>query len=295
MNASHNHVDDGSCRLNASGYDRASSGLLALLTVVGLAVLVLGTSWLNARMHGDRVIPPPPPKKSPTEHWAIYQGEGNPLTGKPRFDPVKNEQLQLSDAEDDLLKKTLENATKEAASQAAAFDLPPLSNEKGFGIGDGNDMDGFRTPSKTPPQELLRRWEVRFAKGMTLDEYARQLDFFHIELAVLLPNGRVAYASNLSKRRPDGRTGEAANESRYYLVWRSGELQQADRQLLGRAGIDVGDRPIVKFLPPPLEAQLVALEKAHAGEKFNRLRSTRFGIRAEGDGYAFHVVGQSYR
>jgi hypothetical protein len=295
MNASHTHFDAGSSRLVATIYDRASSWLIALLMVAGLAVLVLGASWLSARLPKKDGKPLPPPPPPPPESWAIFQGEGAPLAGKPRLDPVKNNDLSLSDAEDELLKKTLDNAAEAAKSTVSEFDLPPLPDKFGYGIGPGGDQVGPRRPFMDPLQERLRRWEVRFSKGMTLDTYARQLDFFRIELGVLLADGRVAYASNFSKSRPDSRNGEASQESRYYLLWRSGELEEDDRRLLARAGIEAGERPIIKFLPPPLEAQLAALERDFAGESYNRLRFTRFGIRAEGDGFAFYVIEQGFR
>ena len=47
-----------------------------------------------------------------------------------------------------------------------------------------------------------RRWEVMFDKGLTLEAYAQQLDFFGIELGVLRPNNRVEYAFNLARIAP---------------------------------------------------------------------------------------------
>ena len=102
-----------------------------------------------------------------------------------------------------------------------------------------------------------------FSKA-TLDAYAKQLDFFKIELGILQPDNKIIYAYNLAKPKPDSRvvSNPALNEKRYYLTWRTGEMQQADRDLLAKAGVEVGDRLILKFLPKEVELELMGLEKA---------------------------------
>ncbi len=143
---------------------------------------------------------------------------------------------------------------------------------------------------------IARQWEVYFIEGNTLEGYARQLDFFKIELGVLMPNNQVAYATNLSQPRPSTRTGQADLERRYYLTWRGGNLIEADRELLARAGIDTTGRIILKFLPPELEAQLLAMERQRAGDQAKSIRRTRFGVRPGGSGgYSFVVLEQTYR
>jgi hypothetical protein len=176
------------------------------------------------------------------------------------------------------------------ALKTAQLDDPAWGGRRGPGKGGGS---GGGTGSGSG---VSRRWEVRFLKGNTLDTYARQLDFFGIELGVLMPGNRVIYAFNLTKRKPDTRTAAADQEKRYYLTWRSGELQEADRELLGRAGIQNTGRIILKFLTPQIEAHLAGLEKAHAGRHAENVRRTRFEVRDDGaGGYCFVVVDQSYK
>ena len=69
-------------------------------------------------------------------------------------------------------------------------------------------------------------------------------------------------------------------------------MQQADRDLLARAGIDVGDSLVLKFLPPEVEKQLIGLEESYAGAEAKRIRKTRFGVRADGAGFTFFVLEQ---
>jgi hypothetical protein len=116
----------------------------------------------------------------------------------------------------------------------------------------------------------------------------------------VLPGNRVAYASDLSSGSPTQRTGPADADKRIYLTWRSGPLQQADRELLRRAGIDPSGRMVLKFLPPELAQRMAGLEQSHARQEKGegaekRVRRTRFGVVPRGDGWDLIVFEQSYR
>ena len=94
------------------------------------------------------------------------------------------------------------------------------------------------------------------------------------------PTTRSSTPAISTKSKPDTRTvaNPAARENRYYLTWRSGEMQQADRDLFSRAGVEVGDALVVKFLPQEIEQRLVELgkelcwrrRKAHPQDPFRR-------------------------
>jgi len=161
------------------------------------------------------------------------------------------------------------------------------SRGDGRGVGTGSGPGGFGT---------ARNWDLRLTKGKTLETYARQLDHFGIWLGVLRAgNKEYQYAFNLSKQKPDPKTGPAEKDKRYHFVWPKGkspELQEADRKLLERAGIESKGRIILKFLPPEVEADLMRKEKAHAGREPSEIRKTRFGIRSTPSGYEFYVIEQ---
>ncbi len=140
-----------------------------------------------------------------------------------------------------------------------------------------------------------RNWEIRFPKGQTVETYAKQLDFFGIELAVVLPESMLLYVSRLSADKPTTRTGKAADEKRFYLTWRGGELSLADLELLNRAGVEARNRVLLKLLPPELEKKLTELERQAAGARADRVRKTRFDIRPAENGYQFVVVEQWFQ
>jgi len=159
---------------------------------------------------------------------------------------------------------------------------------------DGRPWGDLRQPQSAAPSPW-NRWEIRLLEGHTLDTYARQLDFFGIELGVLLPDGEVLYAFNLSQARPDTRVGDVGNEKRCYLTWQAGRLREADLELLARAGVDSKGRVVLKFVPPAVERKLAELEQAEAGSALDRVEKTCFGIRAAESGYEFFIYEQIRR
>lgn len=155
---------------------------------------------------------------------------------------------------------------------------------------------GRRRVVKTREEATAQRnWEIRFPKGQTVETYAKQLDFFGIELAVVLPEGQLIYISRLSSDKPTTRTGRAADEKRFYLTWRGGELSLADLELLHRAGVEARNRVLLKLLPDDLERKLAELERTAAGARADRVRKTRFDIKPTENGYEFVVVEQWFQ
>jgi hypothetical protein len=177
------------------------------------------------------------------------------------------------------------------AANAALLDNPALialMNSRGEVAGDPRQSN----PAAPDDARTARNWELHFLRGSTLENYARQLDHFGIELGVLLPGNKLAYATGFSQPKPQSRSGPADAEKRYYLTWRKSESQQADRELLARAGMSSEGQIILKFLPPALEKQLAELEQQHAAGRPGAIVQTAFAVRAEGDAYVLQVIEQ---
>ena len=278
--ASQSHSDR--YRLKVSHYDRVSSMLLALVVLLGVVVFVLLVVWLTNRIflrQGAVAV----------ELLELGSGEGPLGGGRELAEPI-DEEIEV---EEPAVQDTLAAIADAVALKSVQLDDPSLSGRAGPGTGGGPGGSGGGPGSGSG---ATRHWEVRFIKGNTLESYARQLDFFGIELGVLMPGNKVVYAFNLSKRKPDTRTAAADQEKRYYLTWRSGGLQEADRELLARAGIQSTGRIILKFLPRKLEIHLAGMEKAHAGRHAGNVRKTRFEVRPDGAGrYSFSIVDQSLK
>lgn len=274
---------DTSYSLRVTAFDRAVSMLAALLILLGFCVVALFIIWLTGRSWGTQTAVP-----------VVLQpiGEGGLPLGSDLEINTENPG-QIEDLEQPQLQDALASVADIVATRLVDLDNPLITDPNSTEVG-GNKGD-LRRGQGSGGNGVPRRWEIFFDKGNTIDTYARQLDFFGIELGILLPGNQVQYVSGFSQPRPQVRVGPADAEKRFYLTWQRGDLQQADRELLARAGINPGNRLIVKFLPPEVEAKLAALERAYASGRANQVSSTRFGIRREGNGFAFYVISQQYR
>jgi hypothetical protein len=137
-------------------------------------------------------------------------------------------------------------------------------------------------------------WEIFFDEEITLEEYARQMDYFQIEIAAVSKNGKIEYISKVSQRKPEKRVGHTSAEYRLHIGWKKGPLHAADRKLLTRAGIASADKELWHFFEAKTQAQLAALERAYAGRPASEITRTQFEIRpvADGEGYEFVVTEQ---
>ena len=148
----------------------------------------------------------------------------------------------------------------------------------GFGPGDG----GVRRED---------RWSIAYKTGQTADEYARQLDAFGVEMAIISGN-RLVYIANFSQAKPTRRVGNPGDDKRLYFVWRGQGRKESDIALMAKAGLEVGEGVIFQFYPARTESILEQLEVRYKGKQPAEIRSTRFGVVAVGNGYGFEVVSQ---
>jgi len=285
-------------RIQVSVYDRASSMLLALLFTIGIVAVVLFILWLSNKISVKTVA-------VDTEIIEVSEdGEGGGdgrAAGGSQLDTPSDEPFVGHDKETTDIQENL-SVLGAATSKAAELDDPELvapTRHGSFGSGGGiygGFGDGRGLGHGPGKPGWPRHWEVTF-NSSTLDVYARQLQHFGIELGVLQPDNKIIYVFNLTKPKPDSRvvSNPAANEKRYYLTWRTGEMQKADRELLARAGVDPEDHLILKFLPREVERDLMAKEKAENNATPKEIRLTRFGVRAEGDDFSFYVMEQSLK
>lgn len=271
--------------LTVTPYERVASLIIALLILVGLGVALLFLLWLTSRVFASRM---------PVEVDWMEIGDGGGLGGDTELETNMEELTQEVEFEEPEFQDTLATIADAVATKAALLEDPTFSDQvgtsKGGPGGDGRSA-GFGPGRPGKP----RHWEVTFLEGNTTATYARQLDFFKIELGVLMPGNRVEYARNLSSSKPTHRSGAADQENRYYLTWAKGGLREADMELLAKAGISAGERPIIKFISRELEIELMQLEKQRAGRNENRIRATYFAIRPKGNGYEFYVRDQTYK
>jgi len=279
--------------ITTSSYEKVASLVITLLVLIGATVLVLFGIWFASSVFKGQ--PPPVAVQLYGDGYGDGEGGTGPRDDGPEYDPnvvhpgekVAADEMTLLDALQ--IVDTIGSSAAVHSGSAAIDDSILLP---GRTLGDGRtqgDGDGRGRGRK-------RHWEFVFPTGITAAEYARQLDYFGIELAVLQPGGKVAYVSRLSSRTPTVRYGASETENRYYLTWLKGDLQTVERDILTRARVEHDERLILKFLPPPLEAQLAEMEAVKAGSQRDLVRATHFGIRpkskAKADEYEFFVMNQ---
>ncbi len=276
--------------LRVSAYDRAASLLVALLIIVGLAVVALFVVWLTSRVTVQNV-------SVPIEMERVGGREDGTLGESLQIDSPNEETLsEQTDLVEPQLQETVAMINEALAQVVADLSDPLLNAEleagaQGRSTGTGNaaplgsgDGDGGGFPR-------AQRWRIEFDRT-TLQAYARQLDDFNIELAAV-GGGRVEYASNLTAARPTRRVaGSGATDDRLYMSWQGGTLRQFDLQLLQRAGINHSGRIVVQFYPQDVENRLAILEKSFANREPQQIRRTTFGVRAAGGKSDFYVISQ---
>ncbi len=151
----------------------------------------------------------------------------------------------------------------------------------GLGMGPG---DGGVAPEQ--------RWSIIFNDGQSQDEYARQLDALHVELAVVVAPNQLEYVSNFSSAQPTKRFGSGKSDRRLYFLWQGGGRKASDIALLKKAGIDVGDNVVFQFYPAGIEERLRQLEVRYRGRQPAEIRVTRFQVVPSGNSYEIKVIAQ---
>ena len=151
-----------------------------------------------------------------------------------------------------------------------------------------------KQPAKSAHQPRGVEWEIVFADEIMVEEYARQMDYFKIEIAAVSKNGKIESISKVSQRKPEKRAGHTTADYRLHIGWKTGQLHAADRKLLAKAGIASRDKELWHFFSTETQARLATLERAYANRAPSEIRRTRFEIRpaTKGDGYEFVVVEQ---
>jgi hypothetical protein len=154
-------------------------------------------------------------------------------------------------------------------------------------------LPGRQAKSQSDSDVRHERWEIRLPPDVTLESYARQLDFFGIELGILGGTDEVVYLSHLADPQPKQRTAAASREGRLYMTRQRGGLAEADRKIAAHAKIDAKGKLIAMFCPPRIEKELVELERAAAkAKKIDIVQKTVFGILPDGQGFKFYVIQQ---
>ncbi|RMG39086.1 MAG: hypothetical protein D6725_05985 [Planctomycetota bacterium] len=282
--------------LSVTRYDKVSATMLSIIVALVLAVVFLAAIWYTNRL-------PPKPKPAPIELIELAGGfeDGDPneaLDVQSPEEEIADPALEEEESDETQIEQTLENvvelaeeSVEQAENQLAADAVN--TGKKGSSSGTGRRPLGLGPGTGGLSRE--QRWYVEFGGTGSLDEYAKQLDFFGIELGALMPDGKLYLISQLSKPKPRVRVvSSGAGENRLYMTWRGGSRRRDDLRLFRKAGIDASKGVILHFYPPETEEMLARLELEYRNKPVKEIRRTFFQVRPAGSGYKFVVTRQTY-
>jgi len=285
--------------LRVTRYDVVFASLLALFLVLAGLCFTVTSVWLSNRV-------PPKVKATPVEIMELPGGFEDGFVNETLRVDAPGPEVHAANPDAETISDQLEiagsldttSSLSEGSGSGGEFGPPQFETgirnvgQKGSSKGTGRRGLGFGPGKSGFPRE--QRWFIRFSDRVELDQYAKELDFFKIELAALMPDRRLAYLSNISAAKPTVRYAPSGkDESRLYMTWQGGERRFADVQLFAKAGLDVpGDAPIFHFYPPEVEAQLAQLERSYRGRTPDQIKRTYFVVEPSGGGYRFTVVRQ---
>lgn len=276
--------------LSVSRYDQVSGMLVALLVILGFITVMMFLIWLSTRVFW--VAPP-----VAVTLLDVGGGGSGQVAGAERDLEEPNPE-EINEMVEPPIEQSLESITAVVTTEAQQLDAIEGSTSLGSGEGEGTGDGRGKGPGGPGTEDGIpayERWEIRMS-ATNLDEYARQLEFFGVELGVAGGgNPNVEYISKLSAPRPTKRIGNPKNERRLRFLHRSGELRQADRQLAARSGVTTDGRVVFQFYSDQMYQQLLTLEAQRKGDRsISQVRRTVFGVRGTAGRYEFYVIDQLY-
>lgn len=280
--------------MKVTQYDQVSSGMIAAVGgLLGLTILLIAI-WLTNRL-------PSPPEPVPFELVEMPGGfeDGEPDETMDLESPeeeIPDPSIAETSEEQSEITEMLETVVElsESASQQVemviASESSNTSGKVGSASGSGKRPLGMGPGKGGFPRD--QRWFIRFDDS-SIDIYAKQLDFFKIELGALFKDGRLVMLTNLAAPRPKKRVlSSGKGEDRLYMTWRGGSRKKGDVGIFKKAGESAEQAMIMHFYHADTEATLAKTEVAYLNKKSTEIRRTYFNVRKDGSGFKFVVTSQ---
>ncbi len=219
--------------MDVTGYDRASAGVIAAVLGLIVTVAFLFLQWLNQHEFQVSTVPP----------MEIIQIGGGDENGDPDDspllesladeipDPSLNELREDEMQVEELMETVVEMSDRAANPSPTAVSSDASGGKAGSASGTGGRPLGFGPGDGGVPAE--QRWFISFNDQGDLKDYAKQLEFFGIELGALdTSGGTLTIMSNLTAAKPTlmRKTGGGADEQRLYMIWQGGGRATGGRQ-----------------------------------------------------------------
>ncbi|MEX0794293.1 MAG: hypothetical protein WD045_14250 [Pirellulaceae bacterium] len=271
-------------------YDQVAGMLVSLLVLVGLGVGILFLIFLTTRSWKRNIAIPVIIEEA--------AGRGDHAFGTAR-DLEAPGLEELEDILEPQMETSFEAITDAITSNEAALNAVDGNAEAsggGGGLGDSRPPGPLGEGADIIPR--YERWQIQYT-ATEMQTYARQLDFFKIELGVAgAGSTEIEYAVGFGKGGSATRKGPLDGEERLYMIWKSGALKEADQDLLGSAGISTQGRIMMQFYPDETENLLAYVESEYMkanNTALTEVKQTVFGVRPQGREYEFFVINQTKR
>ena len=284
--------EEGREKFRISQFDVVTSFFMSLILFIGVFVTMLFIIWLTSRFSWAPVAIAPI-----IENPA---GRGENAEGFERdFEPPGAEEVE--ELMEPTLQDTIEAVTDAVSSVAGALtttDTSATATTAGTGMGDSRPPGPEGEGEDIIPRS--ERWQLNFtAKNQS--DYAKQLEFFNIELGAV--GGKILgldIVNNLTGSPKSRRLEDASTEKRlYFLFKRPSPLMQYERAIHNQAGVNLQGRNMFKLIPPQLENLLAKIELDYSTSKghpsITEVAKTVFESKSGGAGFEFEVITQRYR
>jgi hypothetical protein len=281
--------------MRVTQYDQVSSGMIAGVGgLAGLTILLIAI-WLTNRLPAD---PDPVPFELVEMPGGFEDGEPDETMDlespeeeipDPSIAETSEEQSEITEMLETVVELS-ENASQQV-EMVIASESSATSGKVGSASGTGKRPLGMGAGKGGFPRD--QRWFIRFDDS-SVDIYAKQLDFFKIELGALFKDGRLVMLTNLAAARPTKRVlNTGKGEDRLYMTWRGGSRKKADVDIFKKAGENAEGAMIMHFYHPTTETNLAKTETSYRNKKATEIRRTYFSVRKDGSGFKFVVTSQS--
>jgi len=279
-------------QLTVNSYDRTATLILALLAIVGFAVLCLLVIYFAKKTF-------PSIEPIPIVHQEATSRNANQGLADEPDPPGAEDAPELTDPQ---LQDTLDTLTSAVSINEVMLSDEIIEAEdvagRGKGLGDQRPVGagGDGVVERVPRWE---RWKIRF-EPESAGDFARWLDYHKIEIGVLGRDNFVHYARNLSSGAPEVLQLPPKQETRGYTSAADGPMPTLTVALARKANIAKLGSIVLLFYPFEVESLLHTLEGQTLKKKFsgkrdvNSIRQTTFTVLREGGNYLFEVIDQKY-
>lgn len=290
------HVTGRKPVMTETRYDIATSAQIASVLGLGILVTLLIAIWLSNLLPEVEVVP----VVTTTGDGGWEDGSPDESLNVESPDPETDDPSLSNDQDVSQLEEITEQMatltdTAAALQNPTAFTDPSSGGNPGSADGTGGRPFGSGGGGRGGTKRE-QRWLVQFADKGDLKSYARQLDFFKIELGCAFPDGRVFYLSNMSSSPNLREARLSSDDQRLFMNWQGGERIKADIELLTKAGVqNAAEGTILHFYDPGTEQMLARLEQEYGGHQPQEIRRTYFQAKRSGSEYEFIVTSQKLK